>query len=222
MSGINLPELSLLESEDVFETAALDLQRQGWWVADQVLDPELVQALLDHLLTLREEERLHRAGIGRESDFQVRPDIRGDRIHWLGRSDSVQAGFLDQMEHLRLALNQRLFLGLFEFEAHFAHYPEGAGYARHLDSFRGASNRLISTVAYLNTDWQPGDGGELVLYTENGDEIVQVIEPKGGRLALFLSEEVPHEVLPARRDRFSIAGWFRINASVQGHIDPSR
>jgi SM-20-related protein len=212
----------LLASEDVFEAAAMGLLRQGWWVGDQVLEPELLRALLANLLALREEDRLRRAGIGRESDFQVRPDIRGDRIHWLNRSNPVQAGFIAQMEQLRLALNQRLFLGLFEFEAHFAYYPEGAGYARHLDSFRGASSRLVSTVAYLNTDWQPGDGGELVLYTETGDEIVQVIEPKGGRLALFLSEEVPHEVLPARRDRFSIAGWFRINASVQGQIDPSR
>ena len=187
-----------------------------------MLEPDLIQALLDKLRELRQHEQLHRAGIGREGDFQVRPDIRGDRIHWLSRSDPVQTGFLDQMERLRLALNRRLFLGLFEFEAHFAHYPQGAGYAPHLDSFRGASNRLVSTVAYLNTEWQPGDGGELVLYAETGDEVLQVIEPRAGRLALFLSEEVPHEVLPALRDRFSIAGWFRVNASIHGQIDPSR
>jgi SM-20-related protein len=191
-------------------------------VADRVLDSELCQALLGNLLALREDDRLQRAGIGRESDFPVRPDIRGDRIYWLSRTDAMQAIFLDQMERLRLALNQRLFLGLFEFEAHFAHYPEGAGYARHLDSFRGASNRLVSTVAYLNIDWQAGDGGELVLYAETGDKVVQVIEPTAGRLALFLSEEVPHEVLPARHDRFSIAGWFRVNNSIQGQIDPAR
>ena len=191
-------------------------------MGEDVLDPCLVQALLDNLSELREQEALHRAGVGRETAFQVRPDIRGDRIRWLSRSDPVQARFLDQMEILRLALNRYLFLGLFEFEAHYAHYPEGAGYKRHFDSFRGAANRVISLVAYLNHDWQPEDEGELVLYNKAGECVVETIAPHAGRLVLFLSEEIPHEVMPSRRDRFSIAGWFRINASVQGQIDPAR
>ncbi len=191
-------------------------------MGDNVLEPSFVQALLDNLSALREQEALRRAGVGRETAFRVRPDIRGDRIRWLSRSDPVQARFLDQMERLRLALNRYLFLGLFEFEAHYAHYPEGAGYKRHFDSFRGAANRVISLVAYLNSDWQPAHGGELVLHNNAEACVVETIAPHAGRLVLFLSEEVPHEVRPSRRDRFSIAGWFRINASVQGQIDPAR
>lgn len=191
-------------------------------MGENVLEPALVQALMKNLSDLRQREALYLAGVGRDTDFQVRPDIRGDRIHWLTRSDPVQRRFLDQMEILRRALNQRLFLGLFEFEAHYAHYPEGTGYQRHLDSFVGAANRVISLVAYLNNNWQPGDGGELAVFEGAGSCAVATIAPRAGRLVLFLSEETPHEVLPSRRDRFSIAGWFRINASIGGQIDPAR
>ena len=33
--------------------------------------------------------------------------------------------------------------------------------------------------------------------------------PRGGTLVVFLSDRFPHEVLPARRERLSLAGWFR-------------
>ena len=169
---------------------------------------------------LRTTDGLQQAGIGREAAFRVARHVRGDRIHWLDPHEPAQARYLAAMETLRLGLNRELFLGLFEFEAHFAHYPPGAFYRRHVDSFRGAANRMLSTVSYLNTDWQPGDGGELVLYGPDGPAELARIAPQAGRLVIFLSEEIPHEVLPARRDRYSIAGWYRLNASVAGQIDP--
>ncbi|MFW5816629.1 MAG: 2OG-Fe(II) oxygenase [Wenzhouxiangella sp.] len=119
-------------------------------------------------------------------------------------------------------LNRRLFLGLFEFEAHYAHYPAGAFYRRHVDSFQGAANRVVSLVAYLNADWRDDDGGELVLYEAAGRTRLATLAPRAGRVVLFMSEELPHEVLPARRERLSIAGWFRLNASIAGQIDPPR
>jgi SM-20-related protein len=33
--------------------------------------------------------------------------------------------------------------------------------------------------------------------------------PLGGRLVTFLSDGLPHEVLPARRERASITGWLK-------------
>jgi len=35
------------------------------------------------------------------------------------------------------------------------------------------------------------------------------IYPRDGRLVLFLSADFEHEVLPAARERLSVAGWFR-------------
>ena len=35
------------------------------------------------------------------------------------------------------------------------------------------------------------------------------VQPEAGTLVLFRSADLPHEVLPARRERWSVAGWFR-------------
>ncbi|SRR6056297_2277757 len=221
-NGGPFDSLALTDDETLLDQAALALGRESWWSGAGLLNREQIDALVDELAELHAKDRLHRAGVGRDLDFQIDGDIRRDRIVWLNRQRPVQADFLDSMERLRLALNRTLFLGLFEFEAHFAHYPPGGFYKRHLDSFRGAANRVISVVFYLNRDWQPGDGGELVLYTEDETRELTIIEPRAGTLAMFLSEEIPHEVRPARTDRLSIAGWFRLNASINGQIDPAR
>ncbi len=217
-----MSEARLPVAPDAFEAAAEGLSRQGWWTGERALDDELVEQLRADLHALMREDRLHRAGIGRDRDFQVNRRIRSDRVFWLGRDRPAQARFIDRMEQLRLALNRELFLGLFEFESHYAHYPPGGRYLKHFDSFRGAANRVVSAVAYLNENWQPGDGGELVIYHEDGERILTTVAPRAGTFVLFLSEEVPHEVLPSRTDRTSIAGWFRLNASIAGQVDPAR
>jgi len=121
---------------------------------------------------------------------------------------------------LRLYLNRRLFLGLFSFESHLAEYHPGDFYRTHLDAFRGESNRRLSRVTYLNPDWQPGQGGELMIYHPQTGAPLQKVAPVLGPLVVFLSEEFPHEVLPASRERHSVAGWFRVNGSTLGQVDP--
>jgi SM-20-related protein len=77
-------------------------------------------------------------------------------------------------------------------------------------------------VVYLNPGWQPVDGGELVIYTDEVDQDSIRVTPAFGTLVVFLSEDFPHEVLPAQRDRYSIAGWFRLNTSTSDRVDPPR
>ena len=116
--------------------------------------------------------------------------------------------------------SRRLFLGLFSFESHFSHYQSGDFYRKHLDAFKGEANRVLSLVTYLNRGWEPNQGGELVIYSpEDGTELVKVT-PMFATLVLFLSEEFSHEVLPTARNRYSVAGWFRLNSSINQHIDP--
>ena len=114
------------------------------------------------------------------------------------------------MDDLRLALNRALFLGLDGYESHFACYAPGASYQRHLDRFRDDDSRTVSVVIYLNPDWRMEQGGALRLHTDGG--AASDIAPEGSRLVLFLSADMPHEVLPATRDRLSLAGWFRRRA----------
>jgi len=209
------------ELGDWIDAACDGLVERGWFMQQQVIAPALIDVLLEDLAALSAADRLTRAGVGREGDFQITAAVRRDLIFWLRPDRPAEALFLDLAERLRLALNRRLFLALFEFEAHFALYPPSAFYRRHFDAFRGQANRIVSLVIYLNRDWQPGDGGELLLYDDVGGE-AERIEPRAGTLVLMLSEEVEHEVLGTRVDRASIAGWYRLNSSTADLVDPPR
>lgn len=196
---------------------------QGWYVGEDVIDAELCAELHRELMALADHDALDAAGIGRGQAHALRRDVRGDAIRWLDRESLAQRRYLEAMGELQNELNQALFLGLFEYEAHFAHYPPGAFYQRHLDSFRGRANRVISTVGYLNPNWPADGGGEMVLFDAlDPEREVARVRPTAGTFACFLSETVPHEVLPTRLPRASIAGWFRRNTSLGGRVDPAR
>lgn len=198
------------------------LVEQGWYVGEDFIAPDLCRDLNRELAILADRDVLETAGIGRGREHEHRRDIRGDTIHWLDRQSAAQRRYLDAMGELQRIINRTLFLGLFEYEAHFARYAAGTFYKRHLDSFRGRANRVLSTVCYLNADWPADGGGEMVLYDPDHPERELVrVHPEAGTFACFLSETLPHEVLPTRLPRASIAGWFRCNASLGGLVDPA-
>ena len=153
---------------------------------------------------------MERAGVGRGIGFTRDRSVRRDRIAWMNGETPEQQQLFGVLEEIRVGLNRRLFLGLQRFEAHYASYQPGDFYRRHVDSFRGRASRVVSLVLYLNDQWRPGDGGELQVFNrENPEEVCGRVSPESGRAVVFLSEEVPHEVLPALRTRHSIACWFR-------------
>ena len=205
----------------LFATIAEDLLARGYSINPRALPGGLADDLLQHLHAMSAQQFVP-AGIGREQEHMLNRQVRKDEICWINGESDAGRRWLAWAGELRAYLNRRLFLGLFSFESHFAHYPPGGFYRRHLDAFKGESNRIVSLVAYLNPDWQPGDGGELVLYPEEIDTGALRISPALGTVAVFLSEEFEHEVLPAGRDRFSIAGWYRVNSSTAGRADPPR
>jgi len=189
------------------EQAIDDIARDGYAVIEQFLPAEIITALADEALTLKTSGAMRKAVTGK--DLHSSSDsLRGDFIHWLeSPSSSAQQRYLQAMDKLSAALNRDLYLGLFEFETHFAVYPAGTGYAKHLDQLRNTQDRQVSTILYLNQNWQGTDGGELRLHL-NEDACLD-IAPQGGKLVLFLSERFWHEVLPANRQRISLTGWFR-------------
>ena len=148
--------------------------------------------------------------------------VRDSRIHWLGGATPAQRAYLDHAELIRLEMNRRLFLGLFEFEAQYGIYPPGGFYARHVDSFARTRSRLVSSVLFLNRGWRNADGGVLVLYDRTGPREAARVVPEAGTLVLMLSEDIPHEVEITHRRRLSIAGWYRINTSTPHRPDPAR
>lgn len=195
------------------ERAATDLTEAGYAVIDGFLAPATVQLLREFADQGFEDGDFKAAGIGRQDDYQLNRAIRGDHIRWLdpAQPHPTVTPFFDQLQELLQYLNRRLFLGLRDLEMHLAIYPAGSFYRRHLDVFKQGVGRKLSIVCYLNQAWTPEDGGQLRLYLkdENGAEQPLDIAPLGGRLVIFLSEELEHEVLLAHRQRYSITGWAR-------------
>ncbi|MDX3773235.1 2OG-Fe(II) oxygenase [Chromatiaceae bacterium AAb-1] len=185
----------------------------GWVWVENFLPPELNQALLHEART---DIRLTPAGVGRETQHQLNSAIRRDQTYWFNHESTVQQAYLALMAQLQQQFNRRFFLGLFDFECHYARYQQGDFYKKHLDAFKGRTNRVLTTVSYLNT---VKAGGELALYNEQ-NQLIGQFSPAAGSILIFESERFPHEVLPAQDTRYSIAGWFRHNNSIGGHIDP--
>ncbi|WP_281213537.1 2OG-Fe(II) oxygenase [Shewanella insulae] len=192
------------------------LATQGYVVLHDLFPQPMLQALLNGITGLRQED-FKAAAIGRQQDQQVIESIRRDKICWLNETMDFTQAYFAWSERLRLAVNRYLYLGLFDQEAMLAYYAPGAFYKRHLDAFRGQTNRKLTSILYLNPDWQPSHGGELLMY--EGDEIepFQVVEPRFGTMVIFLSERFPHEVSLSHHDRYSLTSWYRINDGMPGH-----
>ena len=189
------------------------MDRHGWAAITGNPDDGDALRLQQECEIACENGDFRRAGVGRGMNLEVRDEIRGDQVMWLapGGASDEQKIWLAKLELLRLAMNRRFFLGLFEYEGHFAIYPVGSFYKAHLDRHTGTSDRIVTVILYLNPDWHPGDGGELKIWTtpEGRDGAFELIEPRMGTIVCFMFGEFWHEVMPALKTRMSITGWFR-------------
>ena len=217
----NVTEFFVQKTNDdmLFSKIADDIYEHGYSIMPTALPEVLTHQLFTHQ-QLMEADKFKNAGIGRGNNFLTNEFVRTDEISWITGESAAGKDWLEWVSGLQRYLNRRLFLGLFSFESHFAHYSPGNYYKRHYDAFKGESNRVLSLVVYFNSNWLPDDGGELVIYKGDHDQEGIKVIPLMGTLVAFLSEEFPHEVLAANRDRYSIAGWFRINTSVSDKVDP--
>ena len=219
----DLAEQAVANSPSIcFDQLLNSLVEKQWFVAENYLPAALCERLAAELKQLNAAQRLSPAGIGRGTEHHQAEQIRSDFTHWLNGDTPVQREFLSIMRELKDTLNRELFLGLFEYECHYAFYPPGSFYQKHYDAFRGRSNRVVTTVLYLNPNWEAAHEGQMRVYHPETGAALLDVPPRSGTLVCFLSEKVAHEVLPTQADRLSIAGWFRINNSLQGLIDPPR
>jgi SM-20-related protein len=185
-----------------------DLHASGISIQDQFVPAAEVLELRECARTRELRGDFAPARVGRQGSEQRRDNIRGDFTCWLSEPlQPPERVLLKRLEELRRQLNRDAFLGLFELELHYARYPAGSAYSRHVDQPMGSTQRKVSLVLYLNPGWQSSDGGILRIHTAD-DQFVDV-EPIAGRLVCFLTPGRQHEVLQARRERLSISGWFR-------------
>jgi SM-20-related protein len=186
----------------------------GWITVPGFMPETEARLLAEECSAQWKEGKFHRAGVGRGSGLAIREEVRKDDVLWMdrGAAGPAQDRWLDSIEELRLAMNRGLFLGLKDYEGHFAIYPEGGFYKAHLDRHSDTQERIITAILYLNDGWEKGDGGELKLWTTPGDKVgaFELIEPRLGTLVIFRAGDFWHEVLPANRTRMSITGWQRV------------
>ena len=187
----------------------MGLKDRGWAVRADWLSATVVRQLACEARAEYADGAFAAAQVGSGASRGLAPQLRRDRIRWIEavHATAAQAALLQRFEGLRLDINRTLMLGLFDLEAHFALYSPSAFYGRHVDRFQSDDTRTVSVVLYLNEDWNPSCGGQLRLEVEEGKSLD--ILPAGGTLVCFLSDRFPHEVLPASRERLSVAGWFK-------------
>lgn len=191
------------------------LGETSFFVRDGFIDPPLIERAHDEISGLAEQERLRPAGISRGMNYRLEDRVRGDLITWLD-PDDASPGLSELHRHfatLRDELNQAAYLGLDYFEVQIAQYPgAGSGYDRHVDAFAGSANRRLTAIVYLNRQWSPEQGGVLRAWLPDGQ--VRDVEPLAGRLVVFLSDRVPHQVMPTYAPRCAVTAWYRHRSAV--------
>lgn len=200
----------------LFESIADGLAEHGYAVEDQFLSQQEVDEILKSG-DFESSSDFRKAGIGNKQSLQIQEAIRGDYIKWLDKTESPEAVkiYLNRLEELIEFLNQALFLSLKDFEVHMTVYPVGSFYKRHLDQFKKDDHRKLSVILYLNTNWENEHGGQLKMYLP--DQTKEFL-PLAGRLIIFRSDAIEHEVLPATRERMSITGWILDRLADLKHI----
>ncbi|AWM13412.1 oxidoreductase [Flavobacterium sediminis] len=198
-----------LTENPMYEKIIEDLLNQQYSIVDDFFTEEAVTSLRNSLLDKYEEDYFKKSAIGDQFNEQVIRSIRGDFISWIeeNKLSEVEQNFFSRIDHFSNYLNQTCFLGIQDREFHYALYPVGTFYKRHLDIFQNDDSRKLSVVCYLNDEnWLPEYGGELVIYKEH-DEVK--VYPLKGRVVIFESQVLEHEVLPVMWERLSITGWLK-------------
>ncbi|MFT4805147.1 MAG: SM-20-related protein [Psychroserpens sp.] len=205
-------EISFVENP-VYEQIIQDIGRKKFSIIDDFFSSEIVSHLRQSLLNKHEDNRFKKAAIGNRVNELIVKSIRGDHILWIDEmtANTAESLFFNQINDLVSYLNKTCFMGILQKEFHYALYPKGTFYKRHIDTFQNDDRRKLSFVCYLNTeDWKPENGGELVLYLgEKAMEAEKIIYPFPGRIVIFESQIIEHEVKPVEIERFSITGWLK-------------
>lgn len=197
----------------LYEKVIADLLDQKYSVVENFFTLSEVEGLRNSLLNKYEEDAFKKAAIGNRTSEIIKKNVRGDFIMWLNEAAAGKAEslFFEKINDFVHYLNKTCFLGILHKEFHYAFYPQGTFYKRHLDTFQNDDRRKLSLVCYLNEqDWKPEYGGELVIYlNEDGKEVEKTIYPFPGRLVIFESQVLEHEVKPVETARLSITGWLK-------------
>lgn len=194
--------------ETDFEDLIAGFLANGIGISEHFLSAGLCEHLASNLLMLHEGDELKPAGIGNDSLLKHSQLIRKDRIYWLDKdhNDPYENQFFEKMDAFVAYLNATCYANIQSYEFHYSLYEAGDFYIKHLDQFKDNASRQYSMISYLNPDWVGKDGGELLVYQTDAN---QMIAPTQGKTVFFKSSVLEHEVLVTNGRRMSVAGWLK-------------
>jgi len=206
------------------------LTREGYYTTTHLLETSIIQRLRDQSIALRENGRFEQSwseriinGIAdrflKEGVFACEPD---GQDYYSAPDLIVYMSVL--LQTLPEALSESslptadIQLSNAAFNAKLAvTSPGGSVYPMHIDNPEGLAagdTRKLTCILYLNPSYQSCDGGELQLVAEK-DKYIN-LTPEGGRLVVFWSDAIPHQVLPTAPnadsmdkslDRYALTVW---------------
>lgn len=181
---------------------------QKGWVSLEL--SELWLELKRHADHLEHQQQFEPAAIKTPLSLDQSQFIRNDLIHWINSDTEIKAEkkFYEQMKLFMDQIKNFFRISLDHFEMHYAIYPPNHFYQRHSDQKLENNKRHFSFVYYLNQNWSPHFGGELVGYQGHTSEIQFRLIPQGGTIIIFKSD-IEHEVKKSISNRFSVTGWMR-------------
>ena len=206
--------MSNITLNPIYEKIINDLLNQKYSISDFFFSEQETKQLRESIIQQDNNQDFHQAAVGNAQNEQIVKSVRGDKIRWIDESQQTETEeiFFSKINHFIDYLNQTCYMGIDESEFHYAVYPEGTFYQKHIDAFKNDDRRTLSIVLYLNDEeWKDDFGGQLALYLpkDDGTENELNVLPLAGRLAVFDSKTIPHEVKKVNRPRSSITGWLK-------------
>lgn len=197
----------LLPANALYEQIIKDYDSRGYCIIDNWLTADESNILFNELSELYEADCFRKSAVGNKLNETIERSIRSDFICWIDERKYAKP-FFNKINDFIEYLNKTCFAGIVSKEFHYAVYPKGSFYKKHLDTFQNDDKRIISIAFYLNETWDISLGGELNLYLEKETLSVQ---PTNGKIVLFDSKTIEHEVMSvlSERKRFSITGWLK-------------
>jgi SM-20-related protein len=140
---------------------------------------------------------------------------RQDVVGWLTRQQAADAGgataaAMSLLEGVAHKLNCSLNLGLVAPHQCMCACYDGGGANGEIDC---TNSREVTVILYTSENWREEHGGCLRVYQSAPDapsvncEDYTDIEPMAGRLVIFKSQKVLHEVRPSFAKRIALSMW---------------
>lgn len=221
----DLRVLRLNDIQQLYRHGFVVLAR-GFLSDDDSTSEAIATAIRECAIERHREGKLKPPGQEMEHDPYRDVKARGDFTGWLSSGEETNKELAHVLQ--RYQLLQQDLCSCLRLDGHsekqMALYVDpGAGYSRHRDALPDSNDesndrtrglgigkqRRVTAIMYTSSDWQPEHGGCLRIFPTPAQLADDTdISPNAGKLLVFLSGAMSHEVLPSFQPRVAITHWY--------------